>query len=204
MEETLAIVIGYFIGSIPFAFLVARWHGIDLRVAGSGNVGATNVLRTGGVSAGIVVLLLDGLKGALAVMVAQRLTTGSVTPVAAGLASVVGHIFPVWLRFRGGRGVATAAGTFAVLAPFAVAAAAVIFTVVVWVTRFVSLGSVSAATILPVISALTEVSVVTVGAVVTAVLIVFRHRDNLQRVMAGTERRVGLRVHERAGGQERT
>src|SRR5688500_12758639 len=119
MEEIAAILIAYLVGSVPFAYLLARVRGIDLRRVGSGNVGATNVLRTSGVRYAVMAMCLDAVKGALAVLVAQRLTAGGGAPVAAGLASVVGHIYPVWLRFHGGKGVATAAGVFAVLMPFA-------------------------------------------------------------------------------------
>src|SRR5688572_13281494 len=125
---TLVVIVGaYLIGSVPFAFLLARRRGVDLRRVGSGNVGASNVLRTSGVSNAVVAMCLDGAKGALAVLVAQRLTVGEATPVAAGIASIVGHIYPVWLRFRGGKGVATAAGVFAVLTPLALGIASAVF-----------------------------------------------------------------------------
>jgi glycerol-3-phosphate acyltransferase PlsY len=192
MEDALAVVIAYFVGSVPFALLVSRRRGIDLRAVGSGNVGAANVLRTSGVGAAIVAMALDGLKGALAVLVAQRLTSGAATPVVAGLASIVGHIYPVWLRFRGGKGVATAAGAFAVLTPVAFGAAAVVLLLAVWITRFISVGSVAGAVMLPVTSAVTGApDAATVGAALAAALILHRHRANISRVIAGTERRVG-------------
>jgi acyl phosphate:glycerol-3-phosphate acyltransferase len=114
------ILLGYLLGSIPFAFLLSRRTGIDIRHAGSGNLGAANVLRTSGVGAAVGVLLLDVAKGAGTVLLAHRLTGGDATPAAAGLAAVVGHVYPVWLRFRGGKGVATACGVFSVLTPAAV------------------------------------------------------------------------------------
>lgn len=186
------ILAAYLIGSIPFAFLLARRRGIDLRRAGSGNVGASNVLRTSGVFLAVLALALDGLKGALAVLLAERVAAGSAAPVAAGLASVVGHVYPVWLRFQGGKGVATAAGVFSVLAPMALAAAVTVFVAAVLATRIISVGSVSAAFTLAIVAAVTDSSrLVVAGAWIAAVLIVHRHRGNLARLLAGTERRVG-------------
>lgn len=195
MEELFAVTIAYIVGSVPFGFLLARRRGIDLRQAGSGNVGAANVLRTSGVPDALVTMGLDVAKGALAVLVAQRLTTGPATPVAAGLASIIGHIYPVWLRFRGGKGVATAAGVFAVLAPMALAIAGAVFVLAVWVTRYISVGSMAAAITLAVAAGANGVQpAVAVGAAVSALIIVHRHRGNLARIVAGTERRVGQRL----------
>jgi glycerol-3-phosphate acyltransferase PlsY len=196
MEELIAVTLGYLAGSIPFAWFLARRRGVDLRTAGSGNVGAANVLRTSGVADGVVAMCLDALKGALAVLVAQRLAAGPATPVAAGLAAVIGHIYPLWLGFRGGKGVATAAGVFGVLTPVAVAGAAAIFVLAVWTTKYISVGSIAAAITLGAAAAATEAPPpVIVGAVLAAVIIVHRHRANLARVIAGTERRVGQRLH---------
>jgi acyl phosphate:glycerol-3-phosphate acyltransferase len=195
MEEIVAVAIGYLVGSVPFAFLLSRRRGIDLRQVGSGNVGASNVLRTSGVSTAVLAMCLDAVKGSLAVMVAQRVAVGPATPMAAGLASVIGHIYPVWLRFRGGKGVATAAGVFGVLTPAALGAAGAVFVVAVWATRYISVGSMAAAVTLAVVTAAGEVpAVVAVGAAVTAAVIVHRHRANLARLVHGTERRVGQRL----------
>ena len=195
MEESLAALLGYVVGSIPFAFLLSRRRGIDLRQVGSGNVGATNVLRTSGVVAAMVAMGLDALKGTLAVVIAQRVAVGPATPVAAGVASVIGHIYPVWLGFRGGKGVATAAGVFGVLAPSALAIAGGVFILAVWATRYVSVGSVAGAITLAAAAAVGDAPViVTAGAVVTTLLIVQRHRGNLSRLIAGTERRIGQRL----------
>jgi glycerol-3-phosphate acyltransferase PlsY len=195
MENSLAVVIAYFVGSVPFALLVSRRRGVDLRSVGSGNVGAANVLRTSGVGAAVVAMALDGLKGALAVLIAQRLTSGAATPVAAALASIVGHIYPIWLGFRGGKGVATAAGAFAVLTPVAFGAAAVAVLLAVWFTRFISVGSVAGAVTLPVASAVMGAPIAaTVGAALASALILHRHRANISRVIAGTERRIGQRL----------
>ena len=194
MAQTLALSIGYLVGSVPFAFLVARWRGIDLRARGSRNVGASNVLRTAGVLSGVAALVLDGVKGAAAVVIADRLTMGSAWGVAAAVASVVGHVFPVWLGFRGGKGVATAAGAFGVLAPDVVAVATVAFVLAVWVSRYISVGSMVAACALVVSTvALRGDLTLALGACAVAALVLWRHRENVVRLRAGTERRVGLR-----------
>ena len=195
MQEVLAVTIGYIMGSIPFAYLLARRRGIDLRRVGSGNVGASNVLRTSGVAAAVFAMSLDAMKGLLAVLVAQRLAAGPGAMVAAGFASVVGHIHPVWLGFRGGKGVATAAGVFSVLAPAALAIAGSVFILAVWFTRYISVGSLAGAVTLAIAAALSDVpAVVAVGAALTAALIAHQHRGNLSRLLAGTERRVGQRL----------
>ena len=195
MEELVAVLLAYLAGSVPFAFLLARRRGVDLREAGSRNVGATNVLRTLGVTPAVIAMMLDAVKGALAVIVAIRLTAGPATPVAAGLASIIGHIYPVWLHFRGGKGVATAAGVFSVLAPAALGIAAGVFLVSVWLTRYISMGSLSGAVVLAAASAmLAQEQAVVIGAIVAALIVIHRHRDNLGRILAGTERRVGQRL----------
>ena len=194
MQIILAVVFGYLAGSVPFAYLLARRRGIDLRHAGSGNLGAANVLRTVGVWAAVIVMLLDALKGSAAVLAAQAITTGDAAPVAAGLASIVGHVYPVWLRFRGGKGVATAAGMFALLAPVALSIAGVVFVITIVVTRFVSAGSVAAAIALVIAAAVTGApGPVVAGAIGAAMIVLVRHRANMERLVAGTERRVGLR-----------
>ena len=200
MSGTLAVAFAYLIGSVPFAFLLARRRGVDLRHIGSGNLGAANVLRTLGASPAVLVMLLDGLKGSVAVLAAQAMTSGAVAPVVAGVASMLGHIFPVWLKFRGGKGVATAAGAFGVLAPEAVAIAAGVFVLTIWITRFISAGSLVAAVVLVISAAVTGSSrAVVVGATGVAAIIVYRHRTNLVRLAAGTERRVGLRLFDQEG-----
>jgi glycerol-3-phosphate acyltransferase PlsY len=194
MIQTLVVVLGYVLGSIPFAHLLARRSGIDLRRVGSGNVGAANVLRTRGTATAVIVMLLDAAKGSCAVVIAERLTGGHATHLAAGLASIVGHLFPVWLGFRGGKGVATTAGVFAVLAPVALAVAGLVFIAAVWLTRYISVGSVAAAMTLPAAAFAQAPRIIAVGALLAGVLVVERHRSNLARLMAGSERRVGERV----------
>jgi acyl phosphate:glycerol-3-phosphate acyltransferase len=192
MNTVLAIAGAYLLGSVPFAFLLARRRGVDLRQAGSGNVGASNVLRTSGAPLAVLAMVLDALKGTLAVVVAERVTAGPAVPVAAALASVVGHVYPLWLRFKGGKGVATAAGAFAFLAPVAGAVAVTVFVVIVAVTRVISIGSIGAALTLAVMTIIMRSPwIVSAGAVLAAALIVHRHRGNLARVMAGTEQRIG-------------
>jgi len=190
------IAIGYLLGSIPFALLLARrWGAEDLRQAGSGNVGAANVLRTSGVTPGVLVALLDMLKGAVSVVVATRLSADAGAPAAAGLAAILGHIYPVWLRFRGGKGVATACGVFSVLAPIAVPPVLAIFIALVWLTKYISLGSVVASIALPPLAyAAGAASTTIAAAVAAAAIIMFRHRSNVRRLLAGTERRIGARA----------
>jgi glycerol-3-phosphate acyltransferase PlsY len=194
----LVVIAGYLIGSVPFALILARRLGIgDLRRIGSGNLGAANVLRSSGVRAGVTVMLLDMAKGAGSVLLAQRLDAGAVT-AAAGLAAIVGHVFPVWIRFRGGKGVATACGVFSLLTPLAVGPTLAVFLGAVWVTRYISVGSILASVALPPIAYATGSSApVLAVAVAASILIVIRHRTNLARVLAGTEQRVGLRLMSR-------
>jgi glycerol-3-phosphate acyltransferase PlsY len=192
----IAIIAAYLVGSVPFALLLSRrWGARDLRRIGSGNLGAANVLRASGVTAGVLVAMLDILKGAVSVMLAQRLSGDTVGSAAAGVAAIVGHVYPVWLRFRGGKGVATACGVFSVLTPLAVPPALAIFIATVWATKYISLGSVVASIALPVIAYVSAAPPSIVAAACTAsALIVLRHRTNLWRVRAGTERRLGVRA----------
>jgi acyl phosphate:glycerol-3-phosphate acyltransferase len=193
----LLVVTAYFIGSVPFALILARRLGTgDLRRIGSGNLGAANVLRTSGVRAGVTVMLLDIAKGAGSVMLVQRFDTGAAA--AAGLAAIVGHVFPVWLRFRGGKGVATACGVFSILTPLAAGPALAVFLSAVWMTRYISVGSILASVALPPIAYATgSPAPVLAAALVASTLILIRHRTNLARVLAGTEQRIGLRLMSR-------
>jgi acyl phosphate:glycerol-3-phosphate acyltransferase len=191
----LSVLLGYLAGSVPFAFLLARRAGIDVRVAGSGNVGAANVMRTTGAWRGVAVMALDVAKGAAAVLVAHAATGGASIAALTGAAAIVGHIYPVWLRFHGGKGVAVAAGVFSILAPAATAIAAALFLITVWLTRYVSLGSVAATLALPPAAWLAGAPRgVVVAAAGTGVLILFRHRANLRRLRSGTERKMGARA----------
>ena len=195
MNAVLAVTVGYLVGSIPFAFLLSRHRGIDLRRTGSGNPGASNVLRTSGVRAAMLAMVLDGVKGTIVVLIAQLLSAGAIAAVIAAFASVIGHVYPIWLRFRGGKGVATAAGAFAVLAPEALGIAACVFVVTVLATRFISAGSVAGALTLALVASFSDApAVVAIGAAASALIIIYRHRENLARLVAGTERRIGQRV----------
>jgi glycerol-3-phosphate acyltransferase PlsY len=192
----VALSLGYAVGSIPFAFLLGRLvRGIDIRRAGSGNVGAANVLRTSGTRLAVCVLLLDMAKGAAGVLWVSRVAAGDAAPALAGVAAVVGHIYPVWLRFRGGKGVATAAGVFTVLTPLAIGPAVALFVATVWITRYISLGSILATLALGPLAWTTGAppeAIAAAGAVGT--LIVLRHRANIGRLREGSERRIGQRV----------
>ena len=204
MRLLLVVIIAYLLGSIPFGYLIVRGKGGgDIRETGSGGTGATNVSRRAGKAAGVVTLLLDALKGAAAVIVAELFFAGSTTAsdwavTAAAIAVIVGHMFPVWLGFRGGKGVATGVGVFIVLAPVALLCAGVVFFAIVFSTRYVSLGSVVAAILIPLFVWLTSVFVspvadlrpLMIAAIAGALLIVFAHRGNITRLMQGTEARI--------------
>lgn len=191
----VVLLIAYAIGSIPFALLLARHWGADLRRVGSGNLGAANVMRASGVRAGVLVALLDVAKGAAGVLLAERLSDNAAAPALAGIAAVVGHIYPIWLRFRGGKGIATACGVFSVLTPAAMPASLAIFIAAVWATKYISAGSLLATVCLPPIAYATgSPAPIVAAACAVAALVVFRHRSNLDRIRAGTERRVGARA----------
>lgn len=189
MELLPAILLGYAVGSLPIGYLVTQTaNGVDLRRVGSGNVGAANVYRTGGLRMGLAVMLADAAKGAGAVL----MTGGGTAAVAAGVAAVVGHIYPVWLGFKGGKGVATASGVFGVLSPWPTLIAAAAFGITVARSRFVSLGSVVATVLLPAMAwSMPGLQSVDIGATIVAALILFRHRGNLARLWSRTERAVG-------------
>ncbi len=192
----LAIVAAYLIGSVPFALLLARrWGADDLRRVGSGNVGAANALRASGIRAGVLVAILDITKGAASVVLASHLSSGAAAPAVAGFSAIVGHIYPVWLRFKGGKGVATACGVFSVLTPVAVPPSLLLFMLTVWGTKYISLGSIVATVALPSIAYATGASGTSLAsACAAAALIMFRHRSNVVRLLDGTERRLGVRA----------
>ena len=184
-----AIIIGYAVGALPIGYLVTQSaRGVDLRRVGSGNVGAANVYRTSGLRVAITVMIADAGKGAAAVF----LGGAGVSAVAAAVAAVIGHVYPVWLGFRGGKGVATASGAFSVLSPVPTAIAAAAFAITVARTRFVSLGSIIATVTLPIIEWLTPgLRAIDIGTTIVAALILFRHRGNMARLWTGTERAIG-------------
>jgi glycerol-3-phosphate acyltransferase PlsY len=193
--EIVAVGFGYLLGSIPFALLLARRQGIELRNIGSGNPGAANVLRAVGVGPAVAVMLLDAVKGIVAVTAARLISDDVAVVTSAGVAAIVGHIYPVWCGFRGGKGVAASAGVFAVLAPLATAIAALVFVGTIAVTRFISAGSIAGALALPVAAAVGNAPIpVEAATLLAAAIVIVRHRDNVARLMAGTERRIGLRL----------
>lgn len=205
MIATLAgiAVVSYLVGSIPSGLLLARLANVDVRKTGSGNIGATNVARSAGKTLGLLTLLFDALKGAVPVLVVEGLDLlagagpeislyGQIT---AAVAAVTGHVFPITLGFRGGKGVATALGAVAALAPAALPLPLLAFLLAVGLSRWVSLGSICAAMAAPFGSILAGYPVaVSAALTVLACLILFRHRDNMARIRAGTEPRWGERA----------
>ena len=189
MSLPLLALLGYAIGSIPFSFLVARLFGVkDVRTVGSGNVGATNVMRSAGKVPGILALLLDGSKGAVTVLIARGLSSSEAEVCAAGLFAMLGHLFPVWLGFRGGKGVATGAGLFLPLAPSALGVAVVMFAATVAAFRYASLASVVASLTLPVAAYfLGGTTTVALTALIAALMVVLKHRANIGRLVRGVE-----------------
>jgi acyl phosphate:glycerol-3-phosphate acyltransferase len=196
MNPLLALLLAYLLGAIPFGYLLVKLRtGGDVRSSGSGNIGATNVLRTAGRAAGIATLLLDIAKGYLAVWLAGRLTQGSESWMSlAALCVMVGHAFPVFLKFKGGKAVASSVGAFWCLTPLPLAGALVVFVVTVAVTRYVSLGSVLAAGSLPLaVWLISHRSAPVLGAALLAgAFVIWRHKTNLQRLRAGTEHVLSL------------
>ena len=199
------IVLAYLLGSIPTGFLVGKARGIDIRTMGSGNIGATNVFRYFGTVAGILVLAVDALKGFIAVALLTRLvwhafgTSGTATDrealeIVAGLAAILGHNFTCWLRFKGGKGIATSAGVLVALVPYALLIILAVWIVVLGLTRFVSLASICASATLPFATWATGGSATMIG--ITAAmttLAIYKHKSNIQRLVKGTETRVGKR-----------
>jgi glycerol-3-phosphate acyltransferase PlsY len=195
MPWSLALLAGaYLVGSVPFSYLVARAFGVaDVRRVGSGNVGATNVMRSAGKAAGLLAFLLDALKGSAAALAVSWLApTSSVLPALAALLAVIGHMYPLWLGFQGGKGVATGAGAFLPLAPSATLLALGAFALVLALTRYVSVGSMAASvTLAGAAFLLGYPPPVAWAATGAAALVVWRHRGNIVRLTRGREGRVG-------------
>jgi glycerol-3-phosphate acyltransferase PlsY len=212
VDSALLIVVvigGYLLGSIPFGFLLVKFfRGEDIRLTGSGNIGATNVARSGARGLGIATLILDALKGLLAVAFAWWLADSKGLPPPpymshAALAAVLGHVFPVWLKFKGGKGVATALGVFILLFPKALLVSLAIFILIVVTTRFVSLGSILASIAFPIAAYFIQHpdhrTLVPVCAV--SLIVVLKHHANIRRLLAGNENRFGGRKTPVAGEQ---
>ncbi|HZI30729.1 MAG TPA: glycerol-3-phosphate 1-O-acyltransferase PlsY [Candidatus Binatia bacterium] len=197
----ILIVLGaYLLGSIPTGFLVAKAKGIDIRSLGSGNIGATNALRVLGKPAGTFVLLADALKGFAAVWLSAELAgkyhvTADLETlrILAGIGAVLGHNYTCWLKLKGGKGIATTAGVYLALAPWALLVALVVFILAVALTKYVSVGSVTSAAALPITVWVMTPHNLSLGIVTTALglLAIYKHKSNIQRLMAGTEHRIG-------------
>jgi glycerol-3-phosphate acyltransferase PlsY len=191
MIPLLVLVIAYLVGAVPFGYLLVRWRtGADVRAAGSGNIGATNVLRTTGRAAGVATLLLDIAKGYFAVWIAGRLTLHDpLWMSAAALAVLAGHAYPVFLKFHGGKAYASFLGAFLCLTPAALAADIVVFVVVVAWTRYISMGSIVGAATFPLaVWLILKPPLPIVGAAILAgAFIIYRHSSNIQRLRLGTE-----------------
>jgi acyl phosphate:glycerol-3-phosphate acyltransferase len=205
----LIVVVSYLLGSIPFGYLLVRiFRGQDVRQTGSGNIGATNVARTGSKGLAIATLLLDALKGYLAV--AHVFFFASHHPenvpdygphsvyilaALAGFCAILGHMFPVWLRFKGGKGVATAVGAFLGIAPLAILVVLAVFAVIVALTRYVSLGSIAGAAAFPLaawwLNPETRSACIMLFLSASSLIIIVRHKDNIRRLLAGNENRFG-------------
>lgn len=204
----------YLLGSIPFGYLAAKAKGIDIRTVGSGNIGATNAMRVLGKPIGLTVLVLDAVKGFLAVgliapavynWLAPHFTLDSVGNIGhlarfeirlcvlAGVFAVLGHNYTCWLKFKGGKGIATTAGVYLALAPWAVLVALVVFILAVLITKYVSVGSIASAVALPATVWILPPHNLLLGCVTTAlgVLAIYKHKSNIKRLMAGTENRLG-------------
>ncbi len=196
MIAPLVLLIAYLLGAIPFGYLLVKMKtGTDVRSAGSGNIGATNVLRTTGRAAGIATLLLDIAKGYVAVWIAGKMTEHDpVWMSAAALAVMAGHAYPVFLRFQGGKAVASYVGAFLCLSPWSLAATLVVFVAVVIWTRHISLGSIVGAASFPLAAwiLVKAPAPVIVASVVAGAFIIYRHRSNIQRVREGKEHRFSL------------
>jgi acyl phosphate:glycerol-3-phosphate acyltransferase len=191
MIVLLVAAIAYLLGAIPFGYLLVKWKtGADVRTGGSGNIGATNVLRTSGRGAGVATLVLDAAKGYLAVWIAGRLSGNSVLCLSiAALAVMAGHAYPVFLKFKGGKAVASFIGAFLRLTPLALAATLVVFVVIVAWARYISMGSIVAAGVFPLGVWLIEkpAPIVVASAAVAGAFIIYKHSSNIQRLHRGTE-----------------
>lgn len=192
MAAALMVVSAYLLGSVPTGFLMGYFSGVDVREAGSGNVGATNVARVVGKRQGLITLLVDVAKGFIPAFLCDLLGFSIAVTSLAGLAAFLGHLYPIFLRFRGGKGVATALGVFLGLAPLGAAALMVVFCLIAGVSRIVSLASLSAAVVAPVFLWLFSYSPYVVGlGLLMAVGTIVRHRENIRRLLSGAEPRFG-------------
>ena len=194
----ISIPLAYLLGSIPFGYLLVKtFRHQDIRTTGSGNIGATNVARSGAKGLGIATLLLDLLKAYVAVKIAQHLAPGNFDlATTAAVAAILGHVFPIWLGFRGGKGVASALGVFLALSPATALCIFVVFLIVVLLTRIVSLASILAAAAIPLLMlhfAHNMSRIVLFGFLFIPLLVIVKHHANIRRILAGTESRFGTK-----------
>ncbi len=211
----LVALAAYLLGSIPTGFLAAKAKGIDIRAVGSGNIGATNAMRVLGKPVGIGVLLLDALKGWIAVRILAFWVAQNLLPydslhgtlencaVIAGVSAILGHNYTCWLKFKGGKGIATTAGVYLALAPWALLIALGVFVLAVAITRYISVGSITAAVALPIAVFFTQEGLL-VDAVTLALgaMAIYKHKSNLQRLLAGTENRLGKKIQPQPPGKQ--
>ncbi|KJU82341.1 membrane protein containing DUF205 [Candidatus Magnetobacterium bavaricum] len=197
MTDIVLCVGAFLTGSVPFGLLIARAKGIDLRTVGSGNIGATNVLRNVGKLPALFTLLADIFKGTIFIALGRYLVVGVVAEGIIGLCAILGHIFSVFLALKGGKGVATALGVFAIYSPPVFALAAVTWLVVAFVSRYSSLAALTAFGLMPLFMYIIEHSKAKVIiSIVITVVIFFKHRDNINRLLAGTEKKIGQKSNE--------
>lgn len=188
MIQSIFILLAYLLGSIPTGLLLGKAAGVDIRTTGSGNIGATNVYRTMGKKLGILTLVGDCLKGLIPVLLARYYGLPDLWVAIFGLAAFLGHVYTVFLGFKGGKGVATALGVFIGIAPFAVLCALFIFAIVLWHWRYVSLASICAALAMPIFIAMLDPNVIIVAmTAIISTIVISKHRDNIQRLKNGTE-----------------
>jgi glycerol-3-phosphate acyltransferase PlsY len=187
---TILLVTAYLIGSVPTGLLLGKAYGIDVRKEGSGNIGATNLYRTVGRKVGVITLIGDCLKGLIPVLVVKFSSMPAEYAAWVGLAAFCGHVFSLFLKFKGGKGVATALGVFLALAPLAVGIALLVFMALMFIWRYVSLGSVAAAAVMPLAVTLLGGSKVLIAVtLLIAVVVITKHHENIRRLLAGTENR---------------
>ena len=206
LPKILFVIIAYLLGSIPFGYILVKYvftSGEDVRRVGSGGIGATNVMRRAGIKAGLLTYVFDVAKGVVAVVLMRAVAVDDYAWVgAAAIAAIVGHIFPIFLKFRGGKGVATGVGVYLALAPVSVLTTLVVWAVIVYLTRYVSLGSIVATAAVPlwtwiyygVLWPNSHLAALMVVAVVGCALIVAKHHENISRLMSGTENKLGAKV----------
>jgi glycerol-3-phosphate acyltransferase PlsY len=188
LQETALVIAAYLIGSIPTGLLLGKVFGVDIRTTGSGNIGATNVYRTLGRKVGVMTLVGDCLKGLIPVLVAKQMGLPDLGIALVGLAAFLGHVYTVFLGFKGGKGVATALGVFLGLSPLAVLLTLAVFVLVLFKWRYVSLGSIVAAAAMPVfVAAIDRRLSIVVVTLLVAVLVIWKHRENIKRLRAGSE-----------------